>query len=199
MANGGNMAQQGLGKTVNRQFQKTVNQAVRDFIHDFEIDPSGYTPDDFDAAMEQILSNYYQDMLDQGVKNFELWVGKAQDFIEEKREKLEANYPEIFDDIPHREDDEETLSDEEEEPDYDSESSEGYDGYIDIDGQQYPTVTNNADKAYMKAIGAVRRNNVFPTLEELAEYIAPIPYIKGIEIVTENGYFEGYAIWVGFN
>lgn len=194
------MAVQGLGKTLYREHNKRITEALKSFTRGLK-DGQLFTPDDFDASMEQILANMEQDFEDNDAPNTELWRERLQDKIDEKRSEFEEKYPGIFEDVEYVEDAEDDYGVEDsEEDDYEdsNESEFNRGGYLEIDGRTYEVADENDIRAY-RARGYVRRSVTLPSYDELVEYAKDIPYIMGIELIYNNGYFEGFTVWIEYN
>ena len=193
------MANQGLGKTLFREHNKRITQALKSFEKGLK-DGYLFTPDDFDASMEQILANFEQDADDNDAPNTSTWRERLQDRIEEKRQYFEEKFPGIFESVEYAEDAEDDYDVNEaevsEEDDILDEGAEG--GYIDIDGIPVQII-DKSTQAYYRAMGYIRRSITIPSVEELQEYAKDIPYLMGIEAVYSGGYFEGFTVWIEYN
>ena len=188
------MANQGLGKTLHREHNKYITDALKSFEKGLK-DGDLFTPEDFDGQMEQIVDNFLQDMEDNDAPNVDLWRERLQDRIDEKRQIFEEKYPGIFEDVEYVEDADDDSDIEDEDvgiPD------DAIGGYIDINGMSYEVATDDDIRAY-RAKGYVRRSVTLPSYDELVEYAKDIPYIMGIELIYNGGYFEGFTVWIEYN
>lgn len=185
------MANQGLGKTLFREFSRTVKAIQKSFRKGF-YDGYGLDAGSYEASMEQALFNYNANMIAQDAPNQELWANRAQNLIEELRQDFEDEFPGLFNQVQFVEE----VSDYDDiDPD---DGSTATSEYIYVGGRELPVLTKQ-DVEYFKALGYKRRSTISPTESDLEGYIDGVPYIVGIEPVYRNGEFEGYVVWIEYN
>jgi hypothetical protein len=160
-------AQQGF-----RDYQKDIHEMTKHIVHAIK---SGelYTTD--------ILVSFYQDIANMWIEyfeenefNMELWQGRIEDYVIRQSNELAArfNLPQSIPDEPPPEPGEGSSVDE-------------------LFG--FPIITST----FCEAQGARVRGQILLTLEELAEYIEPIPAgaIRGIIVVQDSkGKVTGFSV-----
>lgn len=193
------MVNQGLGKTLNREFSKTINEIHKSFLNGFN-KGYGLDVDSYDAQMENALANYENTMETNDAPNVELWRERGQDLIETKRRDLEDKHPKAFvsPEFVDEPSDFDELDPTSEVDDRAFSGEENRGGYITINEQDIPIMDNDDIRLY-KSMGYVRRSTEFPSEAELIDYAFDIPYIKGIELVYRGGFFEGYVVWIEYD
>lgn len=196
-----NVANQGLGKTLFREYKALANSIHKSFVKGFY---SGYglDIDEYDSNMEASLFDYEETMRSNDAPNIDLWRDRAQEHVDDLRKKLEKQFPGAFRE-PEFVEDSSKFDDIDPTDDNDNDQDRGDDSqvqteYIELEGITYP-ILNSDDISYFKSLGYVRRKTEIPTEDELANYVRGVPYIVGIEPIYRNGVFEGFVVWIEYN
>lgn len=159
----------GHGKQSFREFTKTVNETKRMIIRALK---SGerYTLDQINEWYAQILEDYDNRLQEERI-DFD-WYTRAVTKVEDTVDSLRRDYPII-----------------EEEPDEPEPEDEDKDNEGEIAG--FPIISEDECLA---GNDARPRNQILTSLEELREYLEPIPpeIVKGIILHYRNGEFRGF-------
>lgn len=169
------------GKQSFREFTRTANQLKR--LTERAI-KSGeqYTIEDIEGWYDDIIQTYTEDMQAQDIPNMELWLSRAEDKKSDDVAYFVNAYP--------------VLVTPELEPDTDDNQT----------GIEVSEHENEPDTIYGIPVisegecidnGNSARGQILLTLEELIEYLEPIPpsVINGlIPVYDENGNLQGYRL-----
>jgi hypothetical protein len=173
------MLQHGAGKQSFREFSRTANENRQYIIRALN---SGhyYNIEQVEEWYEQILGEYENTLSDNEIPNSELWLSRAASLSEDIISNLLNRYPSI--------NQTNTFGTNEDDNENKEQQQENEDNSI----FSYPVVTE--DECVDTHEGSVR-GQVLLTLEELEEYLQPVPasVILGIVLV-----YDEFSQIVGF-
>lgn len=155
-----------------RDFNKDINQMTKMIVNGLKHGEL-YTRDLITVYYEEIAALWLE-FFEENEFNLELWSGRIEQVVSDKSDGTTTKYN-LPDSVP-----------DEEPPETDSGGGVG-----EIAG--FPIITSGD----CVAGGGRVRGQILLTLEELVEYLEPIPaeYISGIIIVTRpNGSIEGFSV-----
>lgn len=176
--------QSGRGKESFRRFTKTANDLKRLTIRAIK-EGQVYSYEQVESWYNEILDIYGQELIDERL-DYELWYTRAEDKAQADLQLLDNQYSFI------RESDNAANSEDDED---DGEQEDDEDNTI----FGYPVITE--DECIDETDGSPR-GVILLSLEELREYIDPIPpdAIRGIILrryATPEGFERGYSVCVG--